>query len=63
MYSNAGQDVVNPLLYPGFIEELVEVLQLDDQRLVVGGTQWLRDAFARGQFFKYRKFKRLHSGL
>ncbi|XP_065829189.1 E3 ubiquitin-protein ligase HUWE1-like [Oscarella lobularis] len=34
VYSNAGQDVVNPLLYPGFIEELVEVLQLDDQRLV-----------------------------
>ncbi|XP_067024084.1 E3 ubiquitin-protein ligase HUWE1-like isoform X5 [Acropora muricata] len=29
LYSNSTQDVVNPLLYQGFIEETVELLELD----------------------------------
>jgi hypothetical protein len=33
VYSSAGSDVVSPLLYPGFTEELVELLQLNDDRL------------------------------
>ena len=35
MYSNSTQDVVNPLLYQGFIEETVELLELDQPRFSV----------------------------
>ena len=30
MYSNAPQEVVDPLIYEGFVEELVEVLEIRD---------------------------------
>ena len=35
MYSNSTQDVVNPLLYQGFIEETVELLELDQPQFSV----------------------------
>ena len=35
VYSNANQDVINPLLYQGLIEEVVEVLQIEDDVLIV----------------------------
>ena len=30
MYSTAPQEVVDPLIYEGFVEELVEVLEIRD---------------------------------
>lgn len=35
VYSNSTQDVVNPLLYQGFIEETVELLELDQPQFSV----------------------------
>ena len=35
VYSNSTQDVVNPLLYQGFIEETVELLELDQLQFSV----------------------------
>ena len=35
VYSNSTQDVVNPLLYQGFIEETVELLELDQAQFTV----------------------------
>ena len=35
VYSNSTQDVVNPLLYQGFIEETVELLELEQPQFSV----------------------------
>ena len=35
VYSNSTQDVVNPLLYQGFIEETVELLELEQTQFSV----------------------------
>ena len=35
MYSNSLGDNVNSLLYNGFIEELVDILQLPDKNMLV----------------------------
>lgn len=34
VYSNSVQDNINSLLYPGFLEELVELLEMREPRLV-----------------------------
>ena len=41
VYSNAIQENMNALLYPGFIEELVDIVELQDEKIVVS-TQALR---------------------
>ena len=43
MYSTAPQEVVDPLIYEGFVEELVEVLEIRDSsdELVVRLTNLL----------------------
>ena len=38
MYSNAGQDILQNLLYDGLIEELVDVLGVTDPRLTVSNN-------------------------
>ena len=35
VYSNAIQENMNALLYPGFIEELVDIVELQDDKIVV----------------------------
>ncbi len=35
VYSTAPAEIVDPLIYEGFVEELVEVLELKDRELVV----------------------------
>ena len=35
VYSNAIQENMNALLYPGFIEELVDIIELQDDKIVV----------------------------
>ena len=35
VYSNAIQENMNALLYPGFIEELVDIVELPDDKIVV----------------------------
>ena len=42
VYSTAPQEVVDPLIYEGFVEELVEVLEIRDSsdELVVWYEQW-----------------------
>ena len=46
VYSNSTQDVVNPLLYQGFIEETVELLELDQAQFTVSPFNYV-------QLFKY----------
>ena len=38
VYSNAIQENVNTLLYNGLIEELVDILEVKDKRLLVSMT-------------------------
>ena len=40
VYSNSTQDVVNPLLYQGFIEETVELLELDQAQFTVSAFNY-----------------------
>ena len=51
VYSNAGQDILQSLLYPGLIEELVDVLGVSDSRLTVS-TERLLGAGFRIEFLK-----------
>jgi hypothetical protein len=36
VYANAIQDNLNVILYPGLIEELVDIIEIADNSLVVG---------------------------
>lgn len=42
VYSNSTQDVVNPLLYQGFIEETVELLELDQAQFTVSHFNYVQ---------------------
>ena len=42
VYSNSTQDVVNPLLYQGFIEETVELLELDQAQFTVSPFNYVQ---------------------
>ena len=42
VYSNSTQDVVNPLLYQGFIEETVELLELDLAQFTVSPFNYVQ---------------------
>ena len=53
MYSNAIQENMNALLYPGFIEELVDIVELQDDKIVVS-TQAFRPVDLRGKKFRFR---------
>jgi len=43
VYSNAIQDNINSLLYPGFIEELVDIIELKMNNIVVSIEELLNN--------------------
>lgn len=43
VYSNAIQENMNSLLYPGLIEELVDIVELKDNTFVVSFHSFLYD--------------------
>ena len=45
VYSNAIQENMNALLYPGFIEELVDIVELQDDKIVVSTHAFRQNFF------------------